>query len=97
MQQEKRRKTGNISDGFEPRLSSGPAFFGGLGLDILRRAQARARLFEKGPENWSFYVVKIRGSSRLGLGSSSTFKARARPGLVFLGLDPSLKNTVIFD
>ena len=29
--------------------------------------QARARLFEKGLENWSFYSVKIRGPSRLGL------------------------------
>ena len=36
------------SDGSEPRLGSGTAFFGEL--DILRRAQARARLFEKGPE-----------------------------------------------
>ena len=27
---------------------------------------------------------------KLGPGSSSTFKARARPGLVFLGLDSSL-------
>ena len=35
-----------ISDGSEPRLGSarGAAFFGGLGLDILRRAQARSRL-----------------------------------------------------
>ena len=36
------------SDGSEPRLGSGSArgsaFFGGLGLDILRRAQARSRL-----------------------------------------------------
>ena len=52
--------------------------------------QAWARLFEKGLKNWRFYSVKIRGPSRLGLGSSSTFKARARPGLDFLGLDPSL-------
>ena len=42
-----------------------PAFFGGLRLDILRRAKAQAGLFEKGPENWSFHRVKIRGSSRL--------------------------------
>ena len=37
-----------LSDGSEPRLGSGLArgspFFGGLGLDILKRAQARARL-----------------------------------------------------
>ena len=64
------------SDEFRPRPGSGLAwgspFFGGLGLDILRRAHAqsrlgRARMFDKGPENWSFYGVKIRGSSRLGL------------------------------
>ena len=30
----------DISDGSEPRLGSGSAFFGGLGLDILRRAQS---------------------------------------------------------
>ena len=41
-----------ISDG--SGLKPGPGFFGGLGLNILRRAQAR--LFEKGPENWSFLV-----------------------------------------
>ena len=29
---------------------SGSTFSEGLGLNILRRAQARARLFEKGPE-----------------------------------------------
>ena len=42
----------------------GSTFWEGPRLDFLRRAQAR--LFEKGPENWSFYGVKIRGSSRLG-------------------------------
>ena len=35
----------------------------GLGLEILIIAQ----LFEKGLENWSFYEVKSRGPSRLGL------------------------------
>ena len=56
--------------------------------------------FEKGLENWDFYVVKIQarqGSGSnfcegpgLGLGSRSIFKARDRPGIDFLGLDPSL-------
>ena len=39
--------------------------------------QAQARLFKKGPENWSFYVVKIRGSSRLGLNILRRAHARA--------------------
>ena len=50
-----------------PSPAWSPGFFGGLRLDISRRAQARAQLFEKGLENWSFYGVKIRGPSRLGL------------------------------
>ena len=29
--------------------------------------QARDRFFEKGLENWDFYVVKNRGPSRLGI------------------------------
>ena len=29
--------------------------------------QARDRFFEKGLENWDFYVVKNTGSSRLGI------------------------------
>ena len=33
-----------VSDGSEPRLGPGPGFFRGLGLDILRRAQAQYRL-----------------------------------------------------
>ena len=32
------------SDGSGPKLGSGSAFFGRLGLDILKRAQARSRL-----------------------------------------------------
>ena len=62
--------------------------------------QARDRFLEKGLENWDFYVVKIQarqGSGSnfcegpgLGLGSRSIFKARDRPGIDFLGLDPSL-------
>ena len=60
----------------------------------------QARCFEKGLENCDFYVVKKearQGSgwnfcegARLGLGSRSIFKARDRPGIAFLGLDPSL-------
>ena len=38
--------------------SPGPSIFLGLGLKILRRAQARAGLFEKGLENLSFFTVK---------------------------------------
>ena len=82
--------------------SIGSPIFGGLGLNILIRAQAWARLFEKGPENWSFYRVKIKGSGstfpegpKVERGSSSTFIVRARPGLVFLGLDPSLSFLVV--
>ena len=96
------------SDGSEPRLSSGStqgsAFFGGALDRYFEKGpgliQARAWLFEKGPENWSFYGVKIEahqgsGSTfsegpKLGPGSSLTLKARAQPGLIFLGLDPSL-------
>ena len=62
--------------------------------------QARDRFLEKGLENWDFYVVKKeahQGSGSnfckgpgLGLGSRSIFKARDRPGIDFLGLDPSL-------
>ena len=62
--------------------------------------QARDRFFEKGLENWDFYVVKKEarqgsGSNfcegpRLGLGSRLIFKARDQPGIDFLGLDPSL-------
>ena len=62
----------NFSDGCEPRPGSGPSIFLGIGLEILRRAQARPRLginfFEKGLENWKFYLVKNRG--RQGLGSN---------------------------
>ena len=50
--------------------------------------QNRAQLFEKGAVNWSFYGVKIRGSSRPGLGS--TFPEGPKLGLGFLGLAPSL-------
>ena len=60
----------------------------------------QARCFEKGLENCDFYVVKKearQGSGSnfcegpgLGLGSRSIFKARDRPGIDFLGLDPSL-------
>ena len=35
-----------------------PTIFLGIGLKILRRAQARAGLFEKGLENLSFFAVK---------------------------------------
>ena len=63
------------SDGSEPRLGSnstrGSPFFWRArarhfekGLVLI---QAQARLFEKGLENGSFYVVKIIGLSRLGL------------------------------
>ena len=62
--------------------------------------QARDRFFEKGLENWDFYVVKKearQGSGSnfcegpgLGLGSRSIFKARDWPGIDFLGLNPSL-------
>ena len=41
------------SDGSEPR-----SIFLGIGLEIFRRAQARDQFFEKGLENWDFYVVK---------------------------------------
>ena len=50
--------------------------------------QARAQLFEKGPENWLMDEVKIRGSSRLVLdffrmglssGSARARLFRARP------------------
>ena len=68
--------------------------------------QARDRFFEKGLENWDFYVVKKearQGSGSnfcegpgLGLGSRSIFKARDRPGIDFLGLDPSLMLTTPF-
>ena len=68
--------------------------------------QARDRFLEKGLENWDFYVVKIQarqGSGSnfcegpgLGLGSRSIFKARDRPGIDFLGLDPSLVETFHF-
>ena len=91
----------------QARLSPGPSIFIGIGLEILRRAQARPRLgkawdqfFEKGPENWDFYVVKKearQGSGLnfcegpgLGLGSRSIFKAQDWPGINLLGLDPSL-------
>ena len=66
--------------------------------------QARDRFLEKGLENWDFYVVKLearQGSGSnfcegpgLGLGSRSIFKARDRPGIDFLGLDPSLMKIV---
>ena len=66
--------------------------------------QARDRFLEKGLENWDFYVVKIQarqGSGSnfcegpgLGLGSRSIFKARDRPGIDFLGLDPSLNHII---
>ena len=66
--------------------------------------QARDRFLEKGLENWDFYVVKIQarqGSGSnfcegpgLGLGSRSIFKARDRPGIDFLGLNPSLGNVM---
>ena len=69
----------------------------------LSSTQARDRFLEKGLENWDFYVVKKearQGSGSnfcegpgLGLGSRSIFKARDRPGIDFLGLDPSLGAT----
>ena len=54
--------------------------------------------FEKGQENWDFYVVKkeaFQGSGSdffegPGLGSRSIFKAQDQPGINFLGLNPSL-------
>ena len=62
--------------------------------------QARDRFFEKGLENWDFYVVKkqaCQGSGSafcegpgLGLGSRLISKARDWPRINFLGLDPSL-------
>ena len=63
--------------------------------------QGRDRFFEKGPENWDFYVVKkAHQGSRLNfceepelrLGSRSIFKAQDWPEIDFLGLDPSLVN-----
>ena len=66
--------------------------------------QARDRFLEKGLENWDFYVVKIQARQGSGsnfcegpglrLGSRSIFKARDRPGIDFLGLDPSLVNVL---
>ena len=64
--------------------------------------QARDRFFEKGLENWDFYVVKNRGPSRLEIEllwrAWARLKidiqgfglARDRPGIDFLGLNPSL-------
>ena len=53
------------------RARPGPAFFWKAQARQFEKGpgstQALARLFEKGPENCCFYVVKIRGSSRLGL------------------------------
>ena len=49
---------------------------------------ARAWHFEKGQENWSFYGVNIRGSSKSS--PSSTFKDWAWSRLIFLVLDTSL-------
>ena len=83
----------HISDGSEPisltklRLGPGSPFF----EKILGSIQARAWLFEKGPENWSFLFDECRkkveahqgsGSTflegpKLGPNSSSTFKAWA--------------------
>ena len=54
-----------FSDGSEPK--PGSAFFGGLGLDILRRAQARSRLRLDFLRRAKKIAVKIRGSSWLGL------------------------------
>ena len=47
------------------RARPGPVHFLGIGLKILRRAQAQDQFFEKGLEIWDFYVVKNRGLSRL--------------------------------
>ena len=38
----------------------------------------------------------LREGLKLGPGPSPTFKARARPELVFLGPDPSLDKAIIF-
>ena len=90
------------------RARPGPVFFS---RDRARNfekgpssTQARDRFFEKGLENWDFYVVKKeahQGSGSnfcegpgLGLGSRSIFKARDGTGIDFLGLDPSLFSTV---
>ena len=51
------------SDGSEPRPGLG--FFSGLRLELKGRVQTQ--LFEKGLENCSFYIIKIRGPSKLRL------------------------------
>ena len=93
------------SDGSEPRPGPGSArarlFFRDRARNFEKgpcSTQAWDRFFEKGLENWDFYVVKKearQGSGSnfcegpgLGLGSRSIFKARDRPGIDFLGLDP---------
>ena len=73
--------------------------------------QARSPTFGEGPENFSFLTivhskisrpVKARGPAFMeGLkpepGPSPTFKARARPGPVLLGPDPSLLKSRFWD
>ena len=59
------------SDGSEPRPGLG--FFSGLRLEFKGRVQssdstqAQTQLFEKGLENCSFYIIEIRGPSKLRL------------------------------
>ena len=62
-----------------------PAIFLGLRLQFLRRVQAWAWLFEKGLENSSFFEVKSRGPSRLGLELVWRSWAQARLKLNFQG------------
>ena len=76
-----------IIDGSEPR----PVHFS-------MQPRLGINFFEKGQENWDFYVVKkeaFQGSGSNffegpGLGSRSIFKAQDRPRINFLGLNPSL-------
>ena len=53
---------------------------GNYGVKILEACQGSGLTFPEGP--------------KLGPGSRSSFKARAQPGLVFLGLDPSLTKSL---
>ena len=59
------------SDGSEPRPGLG--IFSGLRLEFKGRVQssdstkAQTQLFEKGLENCSFYIIEIRGPSKLRL------------------------------
>ena len=74
-----------IIDGSEPR----PVHFS-------MQPRLGINFFEKGQENWDFYVVKkeaFQGSGSNffegpGLGSRSIFKARDRPGINFFRSQP---------